>query len=165
VKILTLDFEGSINNGIREIGAILSNDTQIINFHDFDIEDEIDCKNMLQSIISSDVDFIISHNIQTEKNLLKMYLPFPPKKNRFGEFEWGPWLDTRKVYSFLYPNIKNYELTNLTELFIKNESVLLTEKYCKVRKAKQHHALFDAICAFLLYKRVYNLVNLSSFIQ
>jgi len=165
VKILTLDFEGSINNGIREIGAILSNDTQIINFHDFDIEDEIDCKNMLQSIISSDVDFIISHNIQTEKNLLKMYLPFPPKKNRFGEFEWGPWLDTRKVYSFLYPNIKNYELTNLTELFIKNESVLLTEKYCKVRKAKQHHALFDAICVFLLYKRVYNLVNLSSFIQ
>lgn len=165
MKILTLDFEGSINNGIREIGAILSNDTQIINFHDFDIEDEIDCKNMLQSIISSDVDFIISHNIQTEKNLLKMYLPFPPKKNRFGEFEWGPWLDTRKVYSFLYPNIKNYELTNLTELFIKNESVLLTEKYCKVRKAKQHHALFDAICAFLLYKRVYNLVNLSSFIQ
>lgn len=165
MKILTLDFEGSINNGIREIGAILSNDTQIINFHDFDIEDEIDCKNMLQSIISSDVDFIISHNIQTEKNLLKMYLPFPHKKNRFGEFEWGPWLDTRKVYSFLYPNIKNYELTNLTELFIKNESVLLTEKYCKVRKAKQHHALFDAICAFLLYKRVYNLVNLSSFIQ
>ena len=165
MKILTLDFEGSINNGRREIGAILSNDTQIINFHDFDIEDEIDCKNMLQSIISSDVDFIISHNIQTEKNLLKMYLPFPPKKNRFGEFEWGPWLDTRKVYSFLYPNIKNYELTNLTELFIKNESVLLTEKYCKVRKAKQHHALFDAICAFLLYKRVYNLVNLSSFIQ
>ena len=165
MKILTLDFEGSINNGIREIGAILSNDTQIINFHDFDIEDEIDCKNMLQSIISSDVDFIISHNIQTEKNLLKMYLPFPPKKNRFGEFEWGPWLDTRKVYSFLYPNIKNYELTNLTELFIKNESVLLTEKYCKARKAKQHHALFDAICAFLLYKRVYNLVNLSSFIQ
>ena len=155
MKILTLDFEGSINNGIREIGAILSNDTQIINFHDFDIEDEIDCKNMLQSIISSDVDFIISHNIQTEKNLLKMYLPFPPKKNKFGQFEWGPWLDTRKVYSFLYPNIKNYELTNLTELFIKNESVLLTEKYCKVRKAKQHHALFVRISQQNKYHEIF----------
>lgn len=165
MKILTLDFEGSINNGIREIGAIFSNDTQIIKYHDFDIKNEIECKNILQSVIPSDVDFIISHNVQTEKNLLKMYLPFPKKKNRFGEFKWGPWLDTRKVYSSLYPSLKNYELTNLTNLFIKKESVLLSEKNCNAQKAKQHHALFDAICAFLLYKRIYKLVNLNSFIH
>ena len=70
MKILTLDFEGSMNNGIREIGAILSNDTKITDYFDFKIENEIECKNILQTILINDIDFIISHNIQTEKNLL-----------------------------------------------------------------------------------------------
>ena len=122
MKILTLDFEGSMNNGIREIGAILSNDTKITDYFDFKIENEIECNNILQTILINDIDFIISHNIQTEKNLLRKYLPFPKKENRYGKFEWGPWVDTRKVYNSLYPNLKNYELENLKKIFIKNES-------------------------------------------
>ena len=165
MKILTLDFEGSMNNGIREIGAILSNSTKITDYFDFDIENEIECKNILQSILTNDIDFIISHNIQTEKNLLRKYLPFPKKENRFGKLEWGPWFDTRKAYNSLYPNLRNYELKNLKDLFIKNESILVTEKYCNVQKTKQHHALFDAICAFLLFKRIFNLININKFIQ
>ncbi len=165
MKILTLDFEGSMNNGIREIGAILSNSTKITDYFDFNIENEIECKNILQSILTNDIDFIISHNIQTEKNLLRKYLPFPKKENRFGKLEWGPWFDTRKVYNSLYPNLRNYELKNLKDLFIKNESILVTEKYCNVQKTKQHHALFDAICAFLLFKRIFNLININKFIQ
>lgn len=165
MKILTLDFEGSMNNGIREIGAILSNDTKITDYFDFKIENEIECKNILQTILINDIDFIISHNIQTEKNLLRKYLPFPKKENRYGKFEWGPWVDTRKVYNSLYPNLKNYELENLKKIFIKNESVLITEKYCNVQKTKPHHALFDAICAFLLFKRIFSVININKFIQ
>ena len=165
MRILTLDFEGSTNNGIREIGAILSNGTKIIDFFDFNIRNENECKNKLQYLLSNDIDLIISHNIQTEKNLLKKYLPFPTKINRFGKFEWGPWLDTKIVYNSLYPKLKNYELKNLKELFIKSESILITKKYCKTQKTKQHHALFDAICAFLLFKRIYNLIDIKNFIQ
>jgi hypothetical protein len=165
VRILTLDFEGSTNNGIREIGAVLSSGTKIIDFFDINIKNEIECKNKLQYLLSNDIDLIISHNIQTEKNLLKKYLPFPTKINRFGKFEWGPWLDTKIVYNSLYPKLKNYELKNLKELFIKSESVLITEKYCNAQKAKQHHALFDAICAFLLFKRIYNLIDIKNFIH
>ena len=165
MKILTIDFEGSMNNGIREIGAILSNGTKITDYFDFDIGNEIECKNILQIILSNEIDFIISHNIQTEKNLLKKYLPFPKKENRLGKFEWGPWLDTRKVYNSLYPNLRNYELKNLKELFIKNESILLSKKYCSIQKGKQHHALFDALCTFLLFKRIFNLININKFIQ
>ena len=100
-----------------------------------------------------------------EKNLLRKYLPFPKKENRYGKFEWGPWFDTRKVYNSLYPNLKNYELENLKKIFIKNESVLITEKYCNVQKTKPHHALFDAICTFLLFKRIFSLININKFIQ
>lgn len=165
MKILTLDFEGSMNNGIREIGAILSNDTKITNHFDYNVKNEVECKNKLQNILSNNIDFIVSHNIPTEKNLLKKYLPFPKKENRFGKFEWGPWFDTRKVYNSLYPDLKNYELKNLREIFIKSESILLTERYCNVQKTKQHHALFDAICAFLLFKRIFSLININKFIQ
>ena len=68
MRILTLDFEGSTNNGIREIGAILSSGTKIIDFFDINIKNEIECKNKLQYLLSNDIDLIISHNIQTEKN-------------------------------------------------------------------------------------------------
>jgi len=44
VRILTLDFEGSTNNGIREIGAVLSSGTKIIDFFDINIKNEIECK-------------------------------------------------------------------------------------------------------------------------
>ena len=70
-KIITLDFEGSMNNGIREIGAILSNGTKITNHFDYNVKNEIECRNKLQNILSNNIDFIVSHNIPTEKNLLK----------------------------------------------------------------------------------------------
>ena len=34
-----------------------------------------------------------------------------------------------------------------------------------LQETKQHHALFDAICAFLLFKRIYNLIILNNFIH
>ena len=56
--------------------------------HDLTLKMKSNAK-IYYKVYTSDVDFIISHNIQTEKNLLKMYLPFPKKKIGLVKFEVG----------------------------------------------------------------------------
>ena len=77
MKVLTLDFEGSLKKGIREIGGVLSEKTTITEVYDIKTDNEIEIKKYLIEILSNDVEFIVSHNIHIEKNLVKKYLPYP----------------------------------------------------------------------------------------
>ena len=165
MKILTLDFEGCITNGIREIGGIISNESDFLEVYNFNNLNEREVKNYLLEILSGDIEFIIGHNISTEKNLLKKYLPYPVKKNLFKKLEWGPWLDTKKMYAKLYPNLKKYDLKNLSHLFINSEINNLSKKYCNKKNSSFHNALYDALCTFLLYKRLSKDINIIKFLE
>ena len=165
MKVLTLDFEGSLKKGIREIGGVLSEKTTITEVYDIKTDNEIEIKKYLFEILSNDIEFIVSHNIHIEKNLVKKYLPYPKKKNVFGTFDWGPWLDTKKLYSTLYPKIKNYELKNLVNVFLKKNIMELSSKYCSPSKSNFHNALYDALCTFLLYNRLSEKITLGKFIS
>ena len=165
MKILTLDFEGCITNGIREIGGIISNESDFLEVYNFNNLNEREVKNYLLEILSGDIEFIIGHNISTEKNLLKKYLPYPVKKNLFKKLEWGPWLDTKKMYAKLYPNLKKYDLKNLTDLFINSEINNLSRKYCNKNNRGFHNALYDALCTFLLYNRLSKDINIIKFLE
>jgi DNA polymerase III epsilon subunit-like protein len=165
MKILTLDFEGSLINGVREIGGILTKESDFLKVYNFNNVKELEVKNYLLEILSNDIDFIIGHNISFEKNLLKKYLPYPVKKNLFKRLEWGPWLDTKKMYATLYPSLKKYDLKNLTQLFIDAEIKNLSEKYCDEKNRDFHNALYDALCTYLLYQRLSKDIDIIKFLE
>ena len=78
MQILALDFEGSLSNGIREIGLITSVNSTIVSLAEQTIRNEAECIEFFKTIFKKIPDFIISHNVPTERNLLKKYLPYKP---------------------------------------------------------------------------------------
>lgn len=165
MQILTLDFEGSLSNGIREIGLIKSENSTIVSLAEQTIRNESQCIEFFKTVFKKIPDFIISHNVPTEKNLLKKYLPYSNITSTNQNVEWGPWLDTKEMYKILYPQLEEYGLEYLTNIFIKEDSSELAKRHCRKDKRSAHNALYDTICAFLLYKRLAKIVNIKQFIR
>lgn len=163
--ILTLDFEGSLKNGIREIGAITSINEKIIGTEEKVISKNQTCTNILIGMLRDRPQLFASHNVQTEKNLLKKYLPYSKENKQSKNILWGPWIDTMEVYKILYPQIDQYDLSYLTNLFVKKESLKIGPQYCKEGKISHHNALYDALCTFLLLRRIIGKVNIRPFIH
>jgi len=109
-------------------------------------------------------DFIVSHNYNIEKNILKKYLPY---KHSDGKILcWGPWLDTYRIYNSLYPHLNDYALSFLTEMFIsKDELSIYTNKLCDSNKRTFHNATYDCICTMLILDRVLTTIKLDDFLQ
>ena len=165
MQILAMDFEGSPSNGIREIGLIKSENSTIVSLTEQTIRNENECIEFFKAVFKKIPDFIISHNVPTERNLLKKYLPYSNATGTNRGMEWGPWLDTKEMYKILYPQLEEYGLEHLTNIFIKEESSLLAKRHCRKNKRTPHNALYDTICAYLLYKRLANIVNIKQFIR
>jgi DNA polymerase III epsilon subunit-like protein len=165
MQILAMDFEGSLSNGIREIGLIKSENSTIVSLTEQTIRNENECIEFFKAVFKKMPDFIISHNVPTERNLLKKYLPYSNATGTNRGMEWGPWLDTKEMYKILYPQLEEYGLEHLTNIFIKEESSVLAKRHCRKNKRTPHNALYDTICAFLLYKRLANIVNIKQFIR
>lgn len=165
MQMLILDFEGCHKNGIREIGAVFTQGVEITKIEEHYTENVATCRKTLSQILVNKPELLVSHNIQTEKNLLKKYLPYSRFKNNNDSFSWGPWLDTIKLYKTLYPELEKYELKILKDIFVKDEIENFSKKYCKKGKSKPHNALYDAVCTYLLVKRLYDKIDLSRFIQ
>ena len=118
MKILTLDFEGSLKTGIREIGALYTVGEKMTSYQDKIIQNKEECIKALGNIVENKPDVFISHNAHIEKNLLKSYLPYNRICSNRISLEWGPWIDTTIIYRTLYPNISTYDLVFLTKTFI-----------------------------------------------
>ena len=160
-----MDFEGSLSNGIREIGLIKSENSTIVSLTEQTIRNENECIEFFKAVFKKIPDFIISHNVPTERNLLKKYLPYSNATGTNRGMEWVPWLDTKEMYKILYPQLEEYGLEHLTNIFTKEESSLLAKRHCRKNKRTPHNALYDTICAFLLFKRLANIVNIKQFIR
>ncbi len=160
---LALDFEGNLKNGIREIGVVYFLNFKIIDTRELVVNKSIDLIGILEDI--SKYQFIISHNVMIEKNLITKLFPYP-KCHTNNLKQWGPWLDTVKIYQKLYPNLSTYDLKFLVAQFLdKNVIDILSSNYCKEDKRKYHNALFDALCSFMLVKRLCDLIDLQNFLQ
>ena len=160
---LALDFEGNLKSGIREIGLVSFMNFKITYAKEFIVNESIDLNNILENIPKDG--FIISHNVMFEKNLIIKTFPYPTFSKGYF-LQWGPWLDTVKIYQKLYPNLPNYDLKNLVAQFLSADGLnKLTSKYCNLKKRKHHNALFDAICCFMLTERLVNLIDLGTFLE
>jgi DNA polymerase III alpha subunit (gram-positive type) len=167
MREVIIDFEGCLQGGIREIGIIETNDLEIAKTWDITIKEKQDVRSALLNVFEQMPDYIIAHNVQIEKNLIKDYLPYPKfKKGSGNDAHWGPWLDTLTTYRTLYPSMKDFSLESLTSAFIDTKQLNeLAEKLCKKDKIKAHFALYDALCTLMLVKRIAKQVDLAGFIR
>ena len=167
MREVIIDFEGCLQGGIREIGVIQTKNFEIADTWDIAIKDKHDVTNALLTVFAEKPNYIVAHNAQIEKNLIREYLPYPKYEERGGlHSHWGPWLDTLTAYRTLYPSIKDYSLEKLTATFVEIKDLnALVKSYCQEEKGKAHFALYDAICTLMLVKRIAKLIDLANFIK
>lgn len=97
-----------------------------------------------------------AHHASVENRLLKQYWAYPPSSPNFVEWgrgvsQWGPWIDTCKLYQIVYPGLASYKLMDLVEQFsLEKDLNLWVGEYCPKKRARPHCALYDALASALL---------------
>lgn len=99
---------------------------------------------------------LAAHYAGVENSLLKQVWPYPrnsPDFARPGEraIEWGPWIDSARLYAQLYPNFATGRLEELVDRCgLKAELDALGVKHCPASRRHYHAALYDALAGALL---------------
>lgn len=97
-----------------------------------------------------------AHNAAVEANLLRGQWASPPLVPGWvhpgrSSAEWGPWIDTLRVYRCLYPGLGDYGLQSLIQTFQLSERLqALAEAHCPVDRRQPHAALYDSLASALL---------------
>ena len=104
-----------------------------------------------------------AHHAAVEEGLLKNQWSHPRLSPDFlnaGQeiAEWGQWIDTKELYSTLFPTLPSFSLSKIIQAFDLTEQLeALGEKYCPPKRKQYHAALYDAIASAVL------LIHLASF--
>lgn len=99
---------------------------------------------------------LAAHYAGVENALLKNTWPYPrssPDFARPGErvVEWGPWVDTARLYAQLYPQLDSGRLESLVAACgLQADLAAHAEKWCPPDRRQYHAALYDALAGALL---------------
>lgn len=99
---------------------------------------------------------LAAHYAGTENSLLKSVWAYPrqsPDFARPGErvLDWGPWIDSGRVYAQLFPNLESGRLESLAEVAgITAELDAQAARHCPAHRRHFHAALYDALAGALL---------------
>ena len=99
---------------------------------------------------------LAAHYAGVENGLLKGVWPYPrnsPDFARPGErvIEWGPWIDSARIYAQLYPQLESGKLEVLIAICgLQAELDSLAEKFCPPERRRYHAALYDALAGAVL---------------
>tara|TARA_B100001123_G_scaffold437572_1_gene570127 strand:- start:13127 stop:13783 length:657 start_codon:yes stop_codon:yes gene_type:complete len=179
-----LDFEGNARTGVIEYGvATLSRGklqsvaTGLCCGRQEPDSDEIRVHGIKHDMISTASSFeeewkrfsnlratgsMAAHHASVEDNLLKGYWPYPRWNKSQKKFSWGPWIDTHRIYAFLYKGLENYRLSTLIKIFALGERLSeWGELHCPPERRKAHCALYDALASALLLIRLDELAELN----
>lgn len=97
-----------------------------------------------------------AHYAGVENGLLKAVWPFArpsPDYIKVGErtVEWGPWIDTARIYSQLYPALSSGRLEAIVAAAgLQPELDRLAAVHCPAPRRRYHAALYDALAGALL---------------
>lgn len=98
-----------------------------------------------------------SHFAGAENSLIKSVWPYPRKSPDFGagELNWGPWVDTGRLYPQFYSGLRSAKLEELVADFGLQEKLdALASEFCPEGRRQYHAALYDAIAGSLLLGRL-----------
>jgi len=177
-----LDFEGNTRTGVVEYGVAVLRDHAILETHTRFCRghapiDERDSR--LHGIRNEAVahaeplskDWLLfsgfrrvgvmgAHHAVIEDTLLRQVWPYPGMVPDFMKGEgvisdWGPWVDTRRFYEFLFPDLESYQLMDLIRTFhLEDELETLAGRHCPEKRRRPHCALFDALASALLIMQI-----------
>ena len=99
---------------------------------------------------------LAAHFAGVENSLLKATWPYPRNSPDFARpggrrVDWGPWIDTARIYSQLYPGQDSGRLEALVAAGgLKGELDALAAAHCPEGRRRFHAALYDALAGALL---------------
>jgi len=99
---------------------------------------------------------LAAHFAGTENALLKAVWPYArtsPDFARFGEHtaDWGPWIDSGRIYAELFPKIESSQLAALVAACGLQAGLdVLAQAHCPASRRFYHAALYDALAGALL---------------
>jgi DNA polymerase-3 subunit epsilon len=103
---------------------------------------------------------LAAHYAGVENALLKSVWPYPrnsPDFARDGErvIDWGPWIDTARLYEQFYPWLESGALEALVRACgLQPDLDLAAAQYCPTDRCRYHSALYDALAGALLLARL-----------
>ena len=101
---------------------------------------------------------LAAHFAHAENHLLKSVWAYPrhaPDFARPGKTatEWGPWIDTGRLYPQFFPQLGDGKLEQLVAATgLQTELAELAAKHCPAGRRQYHAALFDALGGALLLR-------------
>jgi len=177
-----VDFEGSVASGILEYGVVTMRGAEILRTHTRlcratgRVRPEDAALHGLDATAVADQapfadDFekfagwretgpLAAHFANAENTLIKAVWPYPRTSPDFsrtdGELtDWGPWVDTGRLYPQLYPSLTSAKLGDLVAAFaLQDELDVLAAKHCPPERRRYHAALYDALAGALLLTRL-----------
>ena len=99
-----------------------------------------------------------AHFAPVENSLLRKVWPYPrevPDFARPGKVstEWGPWIDTGRLYPQFYLPPGSFALEDLVKRFgLEAELTQEARRHCPAERRRHHAALYDALAGALLLR-------------
>ena len=103
---------------------------------------------------------LAAHFANAENTLIKSVWPYPRTSPDFARpgataTEWGPWIDTGRLYPQLYPSLASAKLADVVAAFgLQARLDALAEEHCPADRRRYHAALYDALAGALLLARL-----------
>jgi DNA polymerase-3 subunit epsilon len=103
---------------------------------------------------------LAAHFANAENTLIKAVWPYPrtsPDFSRPGAAmtDWGPWIDTGRLYPQLYPSLSSAKLADVVVAFgLQARLDTLAGEHCPPDRRRYHCALYDALAGALLLARL-----------
>lgn len=176
--IFFVDFEGSRTSGILEFGVaevlggkIMSAHTRLCRATGRVRPEDAAVHGLREDALVAHAPFVdeweyfaglrergplAAHYAGVENALLKGVWPYPrnsPDFARPGEhvIEWGPWIDSARLYAQLYPQLESGKLEVLVAACgLQAELDSLATTHCPPDRRRFHAALYDALAGALL---------------
>ncbi len=98
---------------------------------------------------------LAAHYAGVENGLLKSVWPYPRSSPDFARpgarvAEWGPWIDTARLYAQLYPSNTGQLEALVAAGGLQGELDALAQAHCPPERRRYHAALYDALAGALL---------------
>jgi DNA polymerase-3 subunit epsilon len=181
-RIHFVDFEGSIASGILEYGVVTMRGAEIIAtstrlcratgrvraedsaVHGIDASTVADCtpfgNEFEQFARWRETGPLAAHFANAENTLIKSVWPYPRlspdfARPRASSTEWGPWIDTGRLYPQFYPALASAKLGEVVAAFrLQPRLDTLAAEHCPADRRHYHAALYDALAGALLLARL-----------
>lgn len=176
--IFFIDFEGSLLSGVLEYGVATVQDGRVTStltrpcaptgrIRPDDIRVHGLREDSLAGCLPFSADWEVfagrrelgpfaAHYAGAENSLLRSIWPYPRNSPDFARpgnraAEWGPWIDSARIYAQLYPSLDSGSLeAMIAACGLQDELDLLAGARCPPGRRQYHAALYDALAGALL---------------